>query len=409
MGLMINFSFYFVCMKSIFFFFVLLFASLSSSVAQKTSDWINKDALQNKNFVDTIEFETIVNKIFIKIKIDSVERKFIFDTGAPCMIKDDILSLISHKFGEKRNLEYVNGRVYEHSFITLDSLRIGKTKFINVPAFDIKNENLDELFRCLDFDGIIGSNILNGLLVKIDYQKKHIILSDRSEAFLKRSKSGDLSISPHGKPFIDIKISTKIKDKVLFDSGDDGFYSISDNLVSKYGKSKFQLSDYLIDTIKISDSQSISKFLFRDLKFSNVNFKDVVTITTSQSNSRIGSELLKYGSIILNFKDKEFIYEPYDLNAKEIHLPQAIRDFSISLENGVMKISQVWPNSNSRKMGIKEGDQLLELNGNKIESPCNFFLSDGLKANSEKIVIKIKNQEGVIKDYFFQKNSVSNN
>lgn len=396
-------------MKSILFLFALLFTGLSSSVAQKPSDWINKDALQNKNFLDTIEFETIVNKIIIKVKIDSVERKFMFDTGAPCMIKADILPLINHKFKEKRNLQDVRGRMHEHSFITLDSLKIGNTKFINVPAFDIKNENLDELFRCLDFDGIIGSNILNGLLIKIDYQKKLIILSDRSEAFLKQSKAGDLSISPHGKPFIDIKISSKVKDKVLFDSGDDGFYSISNNSVSKFEKSKFKLSDHLIDTIKISDSQSISKFLFRDLKLCDVNFKDVVTITNSQSYSRIGSELLKYGSLVLNFKDKEFIYEPYDLNTKEIRLPQAIRDFSIALDNGVMKISQLWPNSISRKMGIKEGDQLLELNGNKIESPCEFFLSDSLKANSEKIVIKIKNQEGVIKDYFFQKDNSSNN
>ena len=396
-------------MKSIFFLFALLFTGLSSSVAQKPSDWINKDALQNKNFVDTIEFETIINKIIIKVKIDSVERKFMFDTGAPCMIKADILPLINHKFKEKRNLQDVRGRVHEHSFITLDSLKIGNTKFINVPAFDIKNENLDELFRCLDFDGIIGSNILNGILVKIDYQKKLIILSDRPEAFLKQSKAGDLSISPHGKPFIDIKISSKVKDKVLFDSGDDGFYSISNNSVSKFKKSKFKLSDYLIDTIKISDSQSISKLLFSDLKLSNVNFKDVVTITNSLSYSRIGSELLKYGSLVLNFKDKEFIYEPYDQSAKEIHLPQAIRDFSISIDSGVMKISQLWPNSISRKIGIKEGDQLLELNGNKIESPCEFFLSDGLKANSEKIVIKIKNQEGDIKDYYFQKDNISNN
>lgn len=396
-------------MKSIIFLFALLFTGLSTSVAQKPSDWINKDALQNKNFLDTIEFETIVNKIIIKVKIDSVERKFMFDTGAPCMIKSDILPLINHKFKEKRNLKDVRERVHEHSFITLDSLKIGNTKFINVPAFDIKNENLDELFRCLDFDGIIGSNILNGLLIKIDYQKKLIILSDQSEAFLKRSKGGDLSISPYGKPFIDIKISSKVKDKVLFDSGDDGFYSISNNSVSKFEKSKFKLSDHLIDTIKISDSQSISKFLFRDLKLCDVNFKDVVTITNSQSYSRIGSELLKYGSLVLNFKDKEFIYEPYDLNTKEIRLPQGIRDFSIALDNGVMKISQLWPNSISRKMGIKEGDQLLELNGNKIESPCEFFLLDSLKANSEKIVIKIKNQEGVIKDYFFQKDNSSNN
>lgn len=395
-------------MKSIFFLFALLFTGLSSSVAQKPSDWINKDALQNKNFVDTIEFETIVNKIIIKVKIDSVERKFMFDTGAPCMIKADILPLINHKFKEKRNLQDVRGRMHEHSFITLDSLKIGNTKFINVPAFDIKNENLDELFRCLDFDGIIGSNILYGLLVKIDYQKRLIILSDRPEAFLKQSKVGDLSISPHGKPFIDIKISSKVKDKVLFDSGDDGFYSISNNSVSKFKKSKFKLSDYLIDTIKICDSQSISKLLFSDLKLSNVNFKDVVTITNSLSYSRIGSELLKYGSLVLNFKDKEFIYEPYDQSAKEIHLPQAIRDFSISIDSGVMKVSQLWPNSISRKMGIKEGDQLLELNGNKIESPCEFFLSDGLKAISEKIVIKIKNQEGDIKDYFFQKDNISN-
>lgn len=380
--------------------FIILLCLNNQVNAQGKSDWINYNSRISKNFTDTIPFEIVANKIIIPVTLQGKTRKFIFDTGAPCMIKEEVLNEINHKIIEKRALNDIKLNEYQHVFFTIDSFQIGDISYRDIPSYDFKSDSVQYLFNCLEFDGIIGSNILYDLIVKIDYKNKFLILSDKNGVFNNHNKkfTRDLKISNFGKPFIKVKITPKVNDFILFDTGDDGFYTISNNAISQFERLKVKTSDYLLDNIKSSDSISISLLKFNDLQVADVSFNNVVTSSTDVGYSRIGAQLLHYGEVILDFKNKKYSYIPFNEINSQIYLPQTLRDFSITVKNNKLIIDLIWPKSEAYRLGIRKGDEILEFNGLSVDNNiCELFLKNQLKSISNKITLKIKSENGGVR------------
>ena len=63
-------------------------------------------------------------------------------------------------------------------------------------------------------------------------------------------------------------------------------------------------------------------------------------------------------------------------------------------------ILEVTPNSPAYEVGVKRGDKIIEVNGEKIKSEVDIF--NAIKESIFKISIKIKNNSGQVLEYNIQ-------
>ena len=114
-------------------------------------------------------------------------------------------------------------------------------------------------------------------------------------------------------------------------------------------------------------------FLHLDrLMMGGFSFLDYHTITT-QGNSRIGSELLNYGSVIINPFRKEITFYPYkDEGYYEVSNKQM--DIAFVPMNGKASVGIIWEGSRHYQNGFRQGDVIISINGTPIDT-FNAFLS----------------------------------
>mgnify|MGYP000681061096 FL=1 len=94
------------------------------------------------------------------------------------------------------------------------------------------------------------------------------------------------------------------------------------------------------------------------LKIGDIDFKNVITKTTYGETSRIGSELLKYGKVTLDYKKERFWLESFD-KKKSIELAEKMWPIEPILNNdNEIVVGIIWDNSLKGKINL--GDKILK-------------------------------------------------
>lgn len=152
--------------------------------------------------------------IIIKAKINNVEGKFIFDTGAGL---NAIFTKFSHKItNEKTNNFFVGHRA------TGEELNVD---LYNATSIEINNKEFDNQQYTIvdlefgDIDGIISLQPFRNTTVTIDYINKKILFNKST----KNEKSIDIQIADFAGKSIDIftymQLNDTLKIQTLLDSG----------------------------------------------------------------------------------------------------------------------------------------------------------------------------------------------
>ena len=85
--------------------------------------------------------------------------------------------------------------------------------------------------------------------------------------------------------------------------------------------------------------------------------------------SRIGSEILDYGRVILDFRNSRFYFDPFE---KERDLSEPSLGFSPTIRDGEIVVGIVWEESIDERLDY--GDRILKVNGLDLAKmdPCEF-------------------------------------
>ncbi|WP_027127252.1 aspartyl protease family protein [Gelidibacter mesophilus] len=162
-----------------------------------------------------IPFETNESgHIIIKAKVNNVEGKFIFDTGAGI---NAIFTKFSHKItNEKTNNFFVGHRA------TGEELNVD---LYNATSMEINNRQFDNQQYAIidldfgDIDGLISLQPFRNTTVTIDYINKKILFNKPT----KNEKSIDIQIADYAGKAIDIftyiQLNNTLKIQILLDSG----------------------------------------------------------------------------------------------------------------------------------------------------------------------------------------------
>jgi hypothetical protein len=237
-------------------------------------------------------------------------------------------------------------------------------------------------FQCLGIDGFIGSNMLRNSVVKFSYRDKTVSFTDKLKNFStdKKRSAGLLKDKMQSNPYLQITLKNNDisgLEGLLFDTGMVGLYDLS---LSAYDTlKKFNLFSvvhqakgaYSLGIHGVENQTEHYMLLTPELNFGGVTLKNVTTTTTSDTKSRIGSQILEYGDIIIDYPDKQLYFNPYaegpiDVTEKNWPVQPVIED-----DKFVVGI--VWDAAFNDR--INEGDEILTFGDIDYSAihPCETF------------------------------------
>lgn len=366
-------------MKSI----LLLFLLCCNFINAQNEFTLNVGEIKEKEYYKAFDFENIKGKIIIDVKINNQIKKFILDTGAPLSISEKLSAEMQNKSVKSILVGDANSKEGQIEVVEIPEFSIDGLTFINSYALKISDM---ALFECFNVDGIIGSNSLRNSVVDFDFKTNKITLTNdvKKLGFSSKVKSNKLFKDFQSTPVIDVKMKLgylNFHEELIFDSGDDSFYNLSKNsyyqLIDLINQKKMPKelqnmapSELLGVVASSNGSFSLSlfgndnnniyyKFKIQDFVLGNTSFDNIVTTSTYGNSSRIGSEILKYGKLTLDYKKEKYYYQAYD-NLEKIDVNDKIRSFFPTYDNNKFVIGIIWNEKVKDKM--KVGDEILSIN-----------------------------------------------
>lgn len=341
---------------------------------------------QNKK-IASFPFEMVGSYAVVKAKINrSTPLNLILDSG----IKH---TLISELFEDDNvPLNYTDtvtmqglGNEYElKAFRSQDNtIKIGKLQLQKSTVYFLQKDifNLSVILG-QKINGIIGSDIFKNYVVDINYGSMKItVYSPEKYTAPEKYEWLPMETSSLNKMFITVKVkeehSEEYKDvKALLDTGAETtawFQTIrADNRVKMSDKRVYGVIGEGLNGEILGNYSRLKELCIGSYCIPNpiVAFPDSAAIAgTLQFTNRdgsVGSQILKRFNMIFDYRNKRFYFvknrffkDPFEYNIAGIELRQEVLFFPI------FEVDKVWKDSKAQKAGIKVGDMIFEIDGEK--------------------------------------------
>ncbi|MDB5158702.1 MAG: Aspartyl protease [Mucilaginibacter sp.] len=360
-----------------------LFLLLSTAVCTAQRVTFNKGGTESTNYYEEIPYEYINGVMFLTSEINGIKRKFVFDTGAPVQITPELFDELKPEIINHTEISDATGKKTTLNIVSLAALKLNNLSFTGIPAL----VSSSSLYKCWHIDGIIGSNILRKSIVQI-LPAKHLIILTDDETKLSLNKKMQLPLitgEPQSYPFFNIQLANKKTQTVGFDTGSPTFLRMTeadasrfknDDIIEKISTG-YGINHMSLLGLQIPDS--LYRLKISSLIIAGCTFTNVVTETNKSRNTRIGTKILDYGKVTIDFIHHYFYFEPavgvVDLSEKLWPLKTVVADDKLV-------VGVVW---GKLKDQIKSGDQIMTIN----DEPCQAIsLCDWLNGKVEDMLNK---------------------
>ncbi|MDZ4681191.1 MAG: hypothetical protein SH848_13310 [Saprospiraceae bacterium] len=317
-------------------------------------------------------------------------------------IRKDLFEKLRFEVLSSEDITDINGNKSVLQIAKINELKLGESTVKDIPAV-IFEENL--LTKCFDVDGFIGSNLLRNSIIQFDYKNKLIrISSDLNKLDLSNAKTFEIFIDKQSSPIFNIQIGEKAKEMLLFDTGADELYSMSNTNMNKFKKTKtFSIisESFGSNSFGFNGLEQESKnyrLLIPELTIQGLTLKNMVSETTQDYNSRIGARLLEYGVLTIDYKNSKSHFEPFSQTAT---LKEVFWGLSPTFIDGKLVVGRIWSKELKK---ISVGDEILSINEIDMGSvsECEFLLNSPL-LDIKVATLKIRNPKGEIQTIEIQK------
>jgi hypothetical protein len=340
----------------------------------------DNDFLPPDRYLTSIRFTVLNGGIILgKVKLDSFpdSLNFIFDTGCGGASLDSATAAHFQLYPRESSgsVRGIAGkcpqRLLNNSRLTIGNLLVDSLS-IQVNDYDV----LSSIYG-VKIDGLIGYSFFSRYLVRVDYD------SCRLDVYTKgpiRYPAGGFLLRPRlfGLPMLEghLADARTIKGRFYFDTGAGLCLLFSSNFTEDSavfspkrkkpvrtqgaglgGKTEMQLT-----TLR---TFSIGPFHFRQIP--TYIFEDSYDVTSyPQLGGLIGNDLLRRFNLIINYPCSEIYIlpnssyrQPFDYSYSGVF---------IALIDGKVIVTDVMESSPAEKAGLKEGDTILEINGDKEQN-----------------------------------------
>lgn len=351
-----------------------LIAGIAAAVHAQRVDFKKGGFLSDEYFIE-LPYQNINSKIIVELEIKGKKRRFLLDTGAPLAISQALFEELNPLVLTKQPIRDINQKTDSLLFVSVDSLKIGGVYASGIPAVVLK-DNL--ILDCFKLDGFLGSNALRNSAIQFD-SRSHVIriASNISKLDLAGQTSSEILLDNQCSPFIKFNIGKRISEYVMFDSGSDVFYSMSEEKVKKFSKSK----DFTI-TNQATGSNQVGLYGFADdeltsllripvVQLNGLAIHNVISESSNSDNSRIGYGVLDYGVLTIDYKTRNCFYKQYTKHAAYISDQYQV---SPTFIGNKLCIGKIWSKDLENLIAI--GDEIVSIDDLSVES---LSICDALK------------------------------
>jgi len=359
---------------------------------------LNWGGTKAKDYYEEIPYESVNGKLFITVSFQHRKAKFLFDTGAPTQISPDLAEELNCNIIDKVNVTDANG--------SSDTIKIALLKEIGLNQVVFNDLHVlltnPDMYKCWGAEGVVGSNMLHTSILHIDAAKHLLILTDDLDKLHLRKENAVSMISnkgPQSQPYLALKFNGKEVPLIGFDTGDSDFFIISKPYMSYLAqKNDFQKMATGYGSVGhslfgLQKQDTTYRIKIPAIQLGNHTFTNVITESNNKSSTRLGSKILDYGNVTLDFKHHKFYFEADStvLNLDEKRWPVALT----AVDNKVAVVL-VWDKPNVK---LQPGEEVTAIDDTPYESFsfCQLLNSKPLLFGKEKALLTVKNAQGVVR------------
>lgn len=373
-----------------------------------------------KKTIASIPFEMVGTYVVIKVKInDSSNLNLILDSGIRNTIITELLpgDRITLNYSDVRELMGLGGgNVLEAYSSNYNTLKIGRLKLEPKSVYVLKEDvfNLSK-HTGTKINGLVGVDFFQDYIVEINYSQRRVKFYDKNTFVEPKGYEKIPMTIENQKMFVNLSVieadGTKKNVKMLLDTGAE-----LNAWFQTYKKESVQIPEKGIRaTIGqglngeiVGKISRLSQICFGNYCVKNpiVAFPDSASIAgivdKSDRDGTVGSQLLSRFNCFIDYGQKQYYFRPngnftktFSYNIAGIEVTQII-PFVPQTE-----VWKVWENSPAEAAGVKEGDQITEVNGQKafqmtindlkkiFETPSKSPLKLTLLRKQEEVSVKI--------------------
>lgn len=373
----------------------LVFTNGFTVFSQNKNSIFTGSIVQN-SFIEEIPFDLVEGRIIIKVNIKDNVYNFLFDTGAPVVVDNQIAKLFNKSKGYQSVFDS-NGTIQKLPKQKINEMKIGNIIFKNITNFVSDLKFINEI-GCINIQGVIGSNLMANAVWQINYVEKKIIFTNNVNSLNLSSDNKPIKFTiEKGIPVIPFYIEGNKVDNVILDTGSKGSITITKNNFQNILKDSKIITSYELctgafgvelDTIQTYNCKNI--IVGDNIKIDST----LVTIRNRKAVKRIGFEVLKNYIITLDWKNNDVYFQ------KSIYTPLENKNsfgFNLIYFEGKVIIGNIYKNSLADLNRIMLFDEVLRINDINCENISNDYYCllkrDAFNSNKIKITIKRNTKE----------------
>lgn len=359
------------------------------------------------SFADTLAFEWVRNKIIVPVVVNGKPYRFILDTGAPLIVSDVLEDIWNAEAQTPVTLRDQSGKKQDSvRLIRSGKLKLGHTEYEGVPALVMDRDN--PVFRCMNIDGFIGSNLLRQSVLGIDLPARRVYIHNHSEWLPGKRYRMPMKLDAQSNPFFRLRIGKGHTD-VLFDSGSDKFFEMSYSLTDAWqararGRLSVLRKGYGISAMGFAGVEAPAprlQLMATGLQIGEAVFDTAFISTTTSAESRAGAALLHYGRITLDYRRQYFYFEPSGVPLRH---RDSLWSFSLLPLDTAVVIGAIWDQDLAAQYDIHLYDPVLMLNNRPVKglTLCD-FMSGIFPPSCTAVPAQVQGRDGRVRQLIMEK------
>ncbi|MGB6037479.1 MAG: aspartyl protease family protein [Cryomorphaceae bacterium] len=344
-------------------FFALVLIILSGCQAMKVHRLMRSGEAQQKSFYASVPFEFRAGVPILEAEVNGIKGQFLFDTGAPNVISQEFAERLKLKTKAKGGVRDSGGNYQSRQvYLEIDSIKIGGVSFKKTGAV-VQDLQSSDIFKCLDFDGIVGANLMRQAYWKINYTEETISFSSDLADLELDSTYRSMHFSPlfTGTPVVSLDLNGISLTRILFDTGSNKGFSLPLRYLRQMEDSatvettwEFGSTSYGVGGK--SQADTIFHALIDTLNFCGYSLPHTA-VAFDENAYTIGNEFLSHYHVILDWEsNKIYLQEdsPYDYSELKT------LGFGVDLTEGQIKVGSIFAGSQAAEK-LKADDQILRI------------------------------------------------
>ena len=339
------------------------------------AQYFSKMRFKEKDFCDTIPIEFRRGRIFIPVEIEGRQHQFIFDTGCSVgLLFTDRAVTLKKKFGFSLVNDAAN-RMRLTSVKRIPEMHIGHLTVRNYrvilsPGRSMINTEYD----CQQIVGCIGSDLIaKGRTVKIDTQKGIMVITDRQGVFdheegFRFPFKVDVRV-----PYLQVSTRADKPRWCMFDTGFPGFLDVRRKDITDADTLDTAVGSITAGIYGTTDEERLMLLRLDSLRIGDCVFRQVTTNLQSANDFVLGSSVLKFGSMVIDYHSRQMIFRPYHYD-NGVTVANTFNDFvMMPRDDDNLYVTLVWSKSRSHALGVRVGDRLSSIDGIDVGgNPCAY-------------------------------------